>query len=311
MAQIEINVSGRIPKYFFGVLNEKYRDEVKEALKYCNNEDIETENDFLSLIFDLTLDGWEDPKEALFNTISKEDLEKLPNLNELVNDFIENGGSHYEMIDCLFDSPSMTNYGSYYGISFFEDDAYVTVTNIDTDEVLVEETKLEDFMYGGQDAVCAEDVEEEDEEYKDVKRINEFKSANTDFGFDAEDNYYSWHTNELGATFLSCELNYPELEEFTNAHPKEEQVTIYFDDITTWSFFIDTEDEEFDFKNLTFVSYAGSEEFRNSACENVFNHLFYKNEIINPDENWIRDKGITLMYGESRGMDRLDFFLYR
>ena len=311
MAQIEINVSGRIPKYFFGVLNEKYRDEVKEALEYCNNEDIETENDFLNLIFALTLDGWEDPKEALFNTISKEDLEKLPNFNELVNDFIENGGNHYEMIDCLFDSISMYKYGSNYGISFFEDDAYITVTNIDTDEVLVEETKLEDFMYGGQDAVCAEDVEEEDEEYKDVLRINEFKSVNTDFGFDAEDNYYSWHTNELGSTFLSCELNYPELEEFTNAHPIEEQVTIYFDDITTWSFFIDTEEEEFDFKNLTFVSYPGAEEFRNSACENVFNHLFYKNEIINPDENWIRDKGITLMYGESRGMDRLDFFLYR
>jgi len=84
MAQIEINVSGRIPKYFFGVLNEKYRDEVKESLQYCN-EDVETENDFLNLVFSLTLDGWDDPKEALFNAISKEDLEKLPNFNELVN----------------------------------------------------------------------------------------------------------------------------------------------------------------------------------------------------------------------------------
>ena len=73
MAEIEINVSGRIPKYFFGVLDEKYRDEVKEALQYCN-EDVETENDFLNLVFNLTLDGWGDPKEALFNAISKEDL---------------------------------------------------------------------------------------------------------------------------------------------------------------------------------------------------------------------------------------------
>jgi hypothetical protein len=39
MAQIQINVSGRIPKYFFGVLNEKYRDEVKESLQYCNEAD--------------------------------------------------------------------------------------------------------------------------------------------------------------------------------------------------------------------------------------------------------------------------------
>jgi predicted house-cleaning noncanonical NTP pyrophosphatase (MazG superfamily) len=310
MAQIEINVSGRIPKYFFGVLNEKYREEVKEALQYCNDEEVETENEFLEKIFALTLDGWGDPKEELYNAISKENLEKLPNFNELVNDFIENGGSHYEMIDCLFDSISMYKYGSNYGISFFENDAYITVTNVDTDEVLVEETKLEDFISGGEETMWAEEVEEGGEGYEDFKRINEFKSANTDFGFDDE-NYYSWHKNELGSTFLSCELGYPELEEFTNAHPREEQVTVYFDDITNWYFTIDTEDEEFDFKNLTFVSYPGAEEFRNSACENVFNHLFYKNELINPEENWIRDKGITLMYGEARGMDRLDFFLYR
>ena len=44
---------------FFRVLREEYRDEVKESLQYCN-EDIETENDFLNLIFSLTLDGWGD-----------------------------------------------------------------------------------------------------------------------------------------------------------------------------------------------------------------------------------------------------------
>jgi hypothetical protein len=51
-------------------------------------------------------------------------------------------------------------------------------------------------------------------------------------------------------------------------------------------------------KNLTFVSYSGAEEFRNSACEIIFSHLFYKNRLIQPDENWSRDKGISLMYGE-------------
>jgi hypothetical protein len=42
MAQIEITVSGRIPKYFFGALNEKYREEVKQV-QYCNDEEIETD----------------------------------------------------------------------------------------------------------------------------------------------------------------------------------------------------------------------------------------------------------------------------
>jgi hypothetical protein len=306
MAQIEINVSGRIPKYFFGVLRDEYRDEVKEALQYCN-EDIETENDFLNLIFSLTLDGWDDPKEALFNAISKEDLEKLPKFNELVNDFIENGGSHFEMIDCLFDNPDLSKYGSYYGISFFEDDAQISIVDVENDQTLVEEVSLKDFCNG--ETFWAEEVEEGTEEYKDVQRITEFKSANSDFGFDPEDDYYNWNKNEEGVTFLSSQLMYPELDEFTESHPREEQVTIYFDDITTWSFYIDTEDEEFDMKNLTFVSYPGAEEFRNSACDIVFSHLFYKNELIKPDENWIRDKGITLMYGESRGLDRLDFFI--
>ncbi len=305
MAQVEINVSGRIPKYFFGVLREEYRDEVKEALQYCN-DDIETENDFLNLIFSLTLDGWNNPQEALFNAITKEDLEKLPKFNELVNDFIETGGSHFEMIDCLFDNPDLGKYGSYYGISFFESDAQISV--LVDDETLIEETSLEEFCNG--ETFWAEDVEEGTEEYNDVQRINEFKSVNSEFGFDTEDDYYSWNKNEQGATFLSCELMYPELEEFTESNSREEQVTVYFDDITTWTFYIDTEDEEFDMKNLTFVSYPGAEEFRNSACDIVFSHLFYKNELIQPDENWIRDKGITLMYGESRGLDRLDFLLH-
>lgn len=311
MAKIEITVSGRIPKYFFGALNEKYREEIKEALQYCNDEEIETENEFLERIFALTLDGWDDPKEDLYNTISKENLEKLPNFNELVNDFIENGGSHYEMIDCLFDSVSMYKYGSNYGVSFFEDDAYITVKNCETDEVLVEESKLEDFISGGQETMWAEEVEEGGDGYEDLVRINEFRLKNNDFGFEPESDYFSWHKNELGATFLSTSLDYPELEEFFKSHPHEEQATVYFDDITEWTFFVDTEDEEFDFKNLTFVSYSGAEEFRNSACDIVFSHLFYKNELINPDENWIRDKGITLMYGESRGLESLRFFLYQ
>lgn len=306
MAQVEINVSGRIPKYFFGVLKEEYRDEVKEALQYCN-EDVETANDFLNLIFSLTLDGWNDPKEALFNAISKEDLEKLKNFNELVNNFIENGGSHFEMIDWLFDNPDLRKYGTYYGISLFENDAQISI--LVDDKTLIEEVSLKDFCNG--ETFCAEDVEEGTEEYGDVQRINEFKSLNSEFGFDGQDEYYSWNKNEVGATFLSCRLEYSELSEFEESQPKEEQVTIYFDDITNWTFYIDTQDEEFDMKNLTFVSDPGTEEFRNSACDLVFSHLFYKNEIIEPDENWIRDKGITLMYGESRGLEDLGFFLYQ
>ena len=307
MAQVEITVSGRIPKYFFGVLNEKYRDELKEALQYCSDE-IETENEFLEKILNLTLEGWGDSQEELFNIISRENLEKLPNFNKLVNNFIEDDEGHFQMIEWLFDFPNMREYGSYYGLSFFEDDAYITIKNSETDEIITEETRLSDFISGEGEKIWAEDVEEGGEEYDDVLRIKELKAENSSFGF-SEDDYFSWYKNELGSTFLSDELSYPDLVKFTEENPREEQVTIYFDDITEWTFFIDTEDEDFDFKNLTFVSYPGAEEFRNSDI--VFSHLFYKNQQIEADENWIRDKGITLLYGESRGLERLDFFLYR
>jgi len=301
MAKIEIKLSGRIPKYFFGVLKDKYKEEAKEALQYCN--DIKTENDFLNLIFALTLDGINDPKEALFNAISKEDLEKLENFNELVMSFIESGEGHYQMIDCLFDSPCLTKYGSYYGISFFETDAQISI--IENDRALVEETSLEDFISDAE-TICAEEAEEGTEEHKDLLRINQFRSE-TSFGFDPNDEYYSWRKNEAGATFLSSQLLYSELDEFANDNPIDQQVTIFFDDITDWTFYIDTEGEDFDMKDLTFVSYPGAEELRSG--EIVFSHLFYKNEVIVPDENCIRDKGISLMYGKSRGLARLDFFI--
>jgi hypothetical protein len=305
MAQIEITVSGRIPKFFFGALNERYKEEIKEALQYCS-EDIKTENDFLNLIFDLTLDGFNDPQEALFNAISKEDLEKLPNFNELVNNFIKRDEGHFQMIEWLFDYPNMEEYGFYYGISFFENDAYITIKNSETDEVLTEETRLSDFISGDQEQIWAEEVKEGDEGYEDLQKINQLKSENPNFGF-SEDDYFRWYKNELGSMFLSDQLSYPNLVKFTEENPREEQVTIYFYDISEWTFFIDTENEDFDFKNLTFVSYPGAEEFRDGI---IFSHLFYKNQPIVADENLIRDKGITLLYGESRGLNRLDFFLY-
>ncbi len=44
--EVEIKVSGRIPKYFFGTLAEEYQKEIEEILDYCH-DDIETEQDFL------------------------------------------------------------------------------------------------------------------------------------------------------------------------------------------------------------------------------------------------------------------------
>jgi CxxC motif-containing protein len=303
---VKIKLSGRIPKFFFGVLREEYRDEIKEALQYCS-DDVQTENDFLNLVFALALEDSEDAQDALFNVISREDLENLPNFNELVNEFVEDGGNHFYMIDRLFDYPNMNQYGSNYGISFFEDNAQISISDMNSDEVLVEKTSLEEFISGGQDVIEAEEVEENSEEYENLKKLNALKDANPEFGF-SQDNYFRWHKNEYGSVFLTDGLEYPELDEFSSSNSSDEQVTIHFDDIVTWSFYIDTKGEKFDMKNLTFVNMGRSDEFRDS--ENiVFSHLFYKNELVEPEEDWHRDKGITLMYGTSREYNTLDFFI--
>ncbi len=299
--QVEVVLSGRIPKYMFGVLQEKYRDEVKKGLELCKNDEIETPSQFLSLIFGITLEGFRDPKEELFESISKEDLEKLPNLNELVNDFIENGGSHFEMLDCLLDYPE-EGYGySQACVSIIEDDATLSIY-VD-DKPMIKDVQLKEFanceLWGN-----AEDDKETDE-FKRVKSLTE--SSNAQFIFsDPDEGGPSWGINGHGAMFLNDWISFTNWEEFCDANEREHFVTIYFDDITTWSFYFET--ENFDIKDLTFVNHNNTEEFRNSRYI-VFSYLFYKNEQIEPSENWLRDKGINLNYGDNR-LEDLNFFLY-
>lgn len=306
MSKVKIEITGRIPKYFFGALKEEFRLEIKQALDLSNGS-VETENDFVNLIFNLALDGLDDAKERIYNCISKENLESLPNLNRVVNEKHDN---HFHLIDRLFDSPRLSKYGSEYGISFFEDDANISISNENNNEGIVQETTLQEFSNAPIDGFWGEEVEEGGEGFEDLQRINELISSNVDFGFSVDDGLcFGWEKNEMGCTFLDCELNYPDLEEFLNSNEESNQVTIYFDDITNWTFVIDTKDQDFDAKNLTFVNYRPSEEFRNSAREIIFSHLFYKNDLILPEENLVRDKGITLTYGDSRELESLNFFL--
>lgn len=315
MAQIEISISGRIPKYFFGVLKEEYREEIKEALRYCD-EIIETENDFLNYVFNLFGEvccGMHDKNNSaevvveknpeIFSVISEDNLKKLPNFYSLVRDFIDYGGSHFEMIGRLFDSPELYKYGSLYGLIFFEDDAKISIMDYNTDEYLLEETYLSEFTKSNYNKSYEESI-------KDSIRINKLISSNLKFGFPSKkDENLTFYKNELGATFISCKLNYPELQIFNNTNPVEHQVTIYFDEVSNFNFYIDCKNEEFDMKNLTFLNYSSAQKFRNSACQVIFSHLFYKNKLIELSENTIHFDDHILMYGESRCGDGLESFI--
>ena len=312
MGLFEVQVSGRIPKYFFGTLRHEFRDELAQAVELCKGEEVENENDFLNLIFKLTLQGLfnSNPVEELFNEISKENLEKLPNFNKVVQDYIEEDFGHLIMMETLFDYPEYlrAGYGTFCGISLFEDDARISVYTEDG-ETIMDETSLSDFIEGGEETLSNEEVEEDHERFSELLQIRKIKAANPEFGFSEGENEFTyWHTNEFGCKFINDAIEYPALVQFDEENDREHGVTINFDDITTWSFMVETGEEEFDMSKLSFVCYNGSQEFRGNDV--LFSHVFYGEELLDMDENWHRDKGIELNYGESRGYERLDFFLY-
>ncbi len=309
MGLFEIQVSGRIPKYFFGTLMKEFRDELSLAVELCKGENVEDENDFLNLIFNLPMDGPTNHLEELFNEISREDLAKLPNFNRVVNEYIEEEFGHYIMMEALFDYPDYrgVGYGTFTGISFFEDDATIAVYDYDGNEVMTE-TNLSDFIEETSSG-STDETEEGDDSYEDLLQIRKIKEANPNFGFSTGDNEYTyWGKNEHGCKFINDQLEYPELIKFDDNNDRDNGVTIYFDDITTWSFMVETGEEEFDLSKITFVNYPGSNDFRGNDV--IFSHVFYGEELLDMEENWLRDKGIEMKYGKTRGYERLDFFLY-
>jgi len=310
MGLFEIQVSGRIPKYFFGTLMKEFRDELTQAVELCKGENVEDENDFLNLIFNLPMDGPGNHVEELFEEISRDDLAKLPNFNRVVNEYIEEEFCHYIMMEALFDYPEYRNngYGTFCGISLFEDDATISVYD-EEGLAVFEETRLSDFIEGGEDNISNEETEEGDNRFDQLVQIRKIKAANTNLGFSEGENEFTyWFTNEHGCKFISDSMSYPKLEEFLKENDKEQGLTIYFDDITTWSFMVETEDDEIDMSKLSFVSYSGSQEFRGNDV--LFSHVFYGEELLDMEENWHRDKGIELTYGKSRRYETLNFFLY-
>jgi hypothetical protein len=199
------------------------------------------------------MDGPGNHVEELFNEISREDLAKLPNFNRVVNEYIEEDFGHYIMMEALFDYPEYRSlgYGTFTGISLFEDDATIAVYDYDGNEVM-SETNLSDFMEGDSGG-NTDEMEEGAEGYEDLLKIRKIKAANPDFGFSSGENEYThWNINEHGCKFVNDQLEYPGLVKFDEEQGREHGVTIYFDDITTWSFMVETGDEEFDFSKITF-----------------------------------------------------------
>ena len=285
--EVEIKVSGRIPKYFFGILGEEYQKEIDEILDYCHDE-IETEQDFLEKFLELSLECSDRAFESFFEeVISEENLANFPEFKSAFDIIKDESAGHYRLMEIMFETD--WTYGE---VTFFESDAQI---DIKVDGESIYEGTLEDF-----DDETSGGNMEEDSDSEDAAEIRLLAEKNTNFGMEPE--YANWNRNNQGSLFTRINID---PEGLTKMSKSDYSVTIYMDDIIEYFFYI-AEVEDFDMSKLNFVSHAWVDQFRNSACPTKFNYVFYDNKEVGRDQNWIRDKGVTLYYNSD---DSLDFLL--
>ena len=288
MNSVIINVFGRIPKYFFGVLRSDFREEIDGIVRCCG-EDIEDEQTFLRKILSLVLEDNEEEKERFYSdVIDKEELSKFPKFEAFISEIMENNFDHFHLMSELFESGNRM----FSFVNFFETD---TKIKISIDDESLYEGRMIDFA----DALSGGNMEEDsDSECADTLRS--LVNDNGDFGMDVE--YSTWSNNSHGCLFANIDMWPKSMVPLVDS---EYGVSIYMDDISEFSFCLDVED--FDIKKLTFVRFTSADEFRGLGGVDVaFNYVFYNNEPVIPDESWLRDKGITLFYNSE---DSLDFLL--
>lgn len=279
MQNVQITISGRIPNYFFGCVFPEYLEEFEKAMEYVTDEDIETLEEFIVALHATTLEdvfdnGIEDFKGKL-------DLDEIqancPKLYALLNDIEEQSMGHYNFYEEVLDAP-------FDDVHVIENDAYITIT-VDDEEVISQQ-KLETFIgeTGG--------VDFEEDEATGAFIQNFWDTQKERFGISAEEleDIYAFRS-ENGALLISNWFEPKKLKDFVK---REHNVTVEHDNIVDLDFYIET--ENFDVSKLAFLQYANMADFRNSAAEYVGSYLFYDNEYIRPEQNIMRDKGITLEY---------------
>jgi hypothetical protein len=276
--EIVIEVSGRIPKYFFGSLKEDFQEEIKNVLEYCSDE-LSTEEEFLQILLRMTLEDKESAREDFFSYIEESDLEdNFPNLHRLVVEMDEYDYDHFELYEELFDTAEYWDGGTGF-VTFFESDANIRIL-IDNKEI-VQKQNLSLFFKSVENGNT--------EEGPTSKLVELFIENNIDHWGLSES--LSFTKNSQGCFLIDDWFSPQSLSDLSEL---DNLVTIEHDDIITYSYAIFSSD--FKFEDLLFLGHSNYSDFRDSSEDTLFNFLFYKNEIITPDESWERDKGISLKF---------------
>ena len=293
---VEITLSGRIPKYFFGLLKADFRDEVKSIIE-MSIPGLLNEQTLLTAILKTTLEDYEDDRAYLEELLKRDEIaDQCPNLVALYQEIEEYNLDHFGLYEALFDTADYWPGGTGF-VSFFEDDCKISISV--NGEIALNEISLGEFSEISSGYHTENGPENETEKSID-KLLKDFIATNIhDFGLSEE---MGVNCNKLGVMFAEEWFVPPVLEDICD---RKYNITIQHDDIIDYTFYFQT--LNFDFKKLLFLTYANYADFRNNSSTTFANYIFYNNEIITPDETWHRDKGIELEY-EPRGTS-LDFLI--
>lgn len=288
MKEININISGRISNYMFGIVEPEYYAECEKALEYAS-EEVETMAEFMKMLYETTLESGFEPGLDVFkaNMDMEQFAENCPLLMAFLNEVEAGDASYYQFYETVLDVSGEE-------VNVIEDDAYITIT-VDDEEV-VEKQKLETFLgevewFDGDDAPEA------------AKIVGAFWAKHRErFNIHEDTDEFTAYKAKNNVLIFN---EWIEPKRLTAYKTRERNVTIEHDNIVDFDFFFEA--EEFELSKLAFLQFGNMADFHRSAPEYVGSFLVYDNELIRPDMNIHRDKGFTLYYED--GFKSCDFLI--
>jgi hypothetical protein len=273
--EVNINISGRISNYMFGILGDEAYAECEKALSYAS-DDIETMEDFVKMYYETTLyDG--DGMEIFLENMDMEQFNSnCPLLSEFLNNVKEGNASHLQFYEDILDM-------SWEQVNIIEDDALITIT-VDEKEI-VSGQKLKDFL--GE----IEQIFDEEDDPKTIAKAREFWAKNG-AEFEMEDSDEFQVSKAANGVLLFNEWIQP--KRLTDYKTRERNITVEHDNIVDFDYYFDAVD--FDVTKLAFLKFANATDFHESGPDYVGSYLSYNNDIVEPDQNIHRDKGFTIHY---------------
>ena len=273
--EVNINISGRISNYMFGILGDEAYAECEKAISFATDE-IETMADFVKMYYETTLyDG--DGMEIFLENMDMEQFNSnCPLLSEFLEQVKEGNASHLQFYEDILDM-------SWEEVNIIEEDASITIT-VDEKEI-VSAQPLKDFL--GE----IEQIFDEEDDPETFAMAREFWSKNSG-DFNMEDIEEFQVSKAANGVLLFNEWIQP--TRLLDYQTRERNITVEHDNIVDFDYYFNA--VGFDITKLAFLKFANATDFHESGPDYVGSYLAYDNKIIEPDQNIHRDKGFTIHY---------------